>query len=67
MSSLHEGHANLLCIVPISTDVAEATLIVLSWHLPLSSTKAKQTGMIMTKVQALSANAADVSVCVAGS
>ena len=25
-SSLREGHANLLCIVPILTDVAEATL-----------------------------------------
>ena len=25
VSSLREGHANLLCIVPILTDVAEAT------------------------------------------
>ena len=27
VSSLREGHANLLCIVPILTDVAEATEI----------------------------------------
>ena len=27
VSSLREGHANLLCIVPILTDVAEATAI----------------------------------------
>ena len=30
VSSLREGHANLLCIVPILTDVAEATTIYLS-------------------------------------
>ena len=30
VSSLREGHANLLCIVPILTDVAEATEASLS-------------------------------------
>ena len=28
VSSLREGHANLLCIVPILTDVAEATAAI---------------------------------------
>ena len=31
VSSLREGHANLLCIVPILTDVAEATLCNLNF------------------------------------
>ena len=33
VSSLREGHANLLCIVPILSDVAEATQIV--WYLAI--------------------------------
>jgi hypothetical protein len=32
VSSLREGHANLLCIVPISTDVTEVTAHVLAIH-----------------------------------
>ena len=33
VSSLREGHANLLCIVPILTDVAEATHTTQIYHL----------------------------------
>ena len=33
VSSLREGHANLLCIVPILTDVAEATQTSQTYHL----------------------------------